>query len=192
MAALQDIVLACWTAFLVYWIISASSAKPTQETKRHFGSLWLNAGRLALIFLFMEGFGLLMPVYPFAVVFAPRSQAIQIVGVAMVVLGLIIAVLARRMLASNWSSHIDLKKGHELITTGIYSVVRHPIYTGILLMTLGTSLFKGTVGLLIFFLIMLAFMLFKIKEEEELLMEHFPEEYPGYKRRAKALIPFIW
>jgi protein-S-isoprenylcysteine O-methyltransferase Ste14 len=192
MAALQDTVLACWTAFLVYWIISARSVKPTQETKRHFGSLWLNAGRLALIFLFMEGFGLLMPVYPFAVVLTPSSRAIQVVSVVMVILGLIIAVLARRMLASNWSSHIDLKKGHELITTGIYSAVRHPIYTGILLMTLGTSLFKGTVGLLIFFLIMLAFMLFKIREEEELLMEHFPEEYPAYKRRAKALIPFIW
>jgi protein-S-isoprenylcysteine O-methyltransferase Ste14 len=192
MVTLQNIVLACWAAILLYWIISARSAKPAQEIKRHFGSLWVNAGRLILTFLFIEGFGLLMPVYPFALLFAPHSQSILIVGVVMVAVGLVVAVLARRTLASNWSKDIDLKMSHELITTGIYSSVRHPIYTGILLMALGTLLFKGTIGLLIFFLIILTFMMFKIKEEEELLMKHFPEEYPAYKKRVKALIPFIW
>ncbi|HWQ21086.1 MAG TPA: isoprenylcysteine carboxylmethyltransferase family protein, partial [Methanotrichaceae archaeon] len=93
---------------------------------------------------------------------------------------------------SNWSGDIELKKGHELITNGIYGVVRHPIYTGMLLMALGTLLLTGAIGSLLFFLIMLAFMLFKIKEEEELMTKHFPEEYPVYKRHVKALIPFIW
>jgi protein-S-isoprenylcysteine O-methyltransferase Ste14 len=109
----------------------------------------------------------------------------------LVLIGLIIAIVARRTLAGNWSKDIELKQGHELITTGIYNYVRHPIYTGVLLMGIGTVLFFGTVGILILFLWMLLYFWYKLIQEEKLLTEHFPNSYPKYKKRVKAVIPHI-
>ena len=92
----------------------------------------------------------------------------------------------------NWSSEVVLKRNQELITTGVYGYVRHPIYTGVLLMALGSGLSAGTILAFLPFLALLFFFWFKSKGEEELLTEHFPREYPAYKRRVKALIPYVF
>src|SRR6185436_17634885 len=101
------------------------------------------------------------------------------------------AIWARTVLGGNWSSSVTFKENHELIERGPYRLVRHPIYTGILTMTLGTAIVAGRVAAwlgLVFFFVLLWL---KSRKEEELLTKHFPEAYPAYKARTKALIPFL-
>jgi protein-S-isoprenylcysteine O-methyltransferase Ste14 len=113
-------------------------------------------------------------------------------GIILAILGVIIAIAARRKLASNWSSNVEFKKDHTLITTGIYAYMRHPIYTGIACMGVGTFFVFHSLLSLLFLVVMVTFCVFKLKKEEVLLMKHFPKEYPEYKKKTKALIPFIY
>jgi protein-S-isoprenylcysteine O-methyltransferase Ste14 len=78
-------------------------------------------------------------------------------------------IVARRKLAGNWSRGVELKEGHELISTGLYSYVRHPIYSGILLIALGTAVMNGALASMMFFGVVLAFMGHKTIQEERLL-----------------------
>jgi protein-S-isoprenylcysteine O-methyltransferase Ste14 len=126
-----------------------------------------------------------------AVQVIPRTALSQITGTAICVLGLIFTLWARQTLAGNWSSNVTLKQGHELIRTGPYRIVRHPIYTGLLLMTIGTAIFIGQVrGGVSLLLITLGFWI-KLSQEERLLLRHFPDVYPAYQHEVKALVPFV-
>lgn len=129
--------------------------------------------------------------YPFITFFSTRSIGVQLVSIILTIVGLITAIVARRTISDNWSGHIEIKKDHKLITTGVYSYVRHPIYTGLFLMSLGTLILSQTILAIIFFLAIVGVFTFKLTQEEKLLMKHFPKEYPAYKKRTKALIPFI-
>jgi protein-S-isoprenylcysteine O-methyltransferase Ste14 len=189
------VVLACWVVFWLYWLISAQSVKSIQETK---GPLAGNWQRIVLLigFLFMINFRFLrrfgVPVDALATPLIPPSLLVDVATVILMIAGLATAILARKTLAGNWSGAVALKKSHELITTGPYHYVRHPIYTGILLMAFAATLSLGTLSACIGFLIILFAIWLKLKEEEALLAEHFPEEYPSYKNRTKVLIPFLW
>ena len=122
----------------------------------------------------------------------PHSDIVTAVGVIISVAGVLIAIIARRRLAGNWSSGIVLKEGHELITTGQYTYVRHPIYSGVLLMVLGTALVNGTLAAMTFFIVVLVFLAYKAIQEEQLLTKEFPDAYPEYKVRSSRIIPFVW
>ena len=108
------------------------------------------------------------------------------------VIGLIVAIIARRQLAGNWGAAVELKKGHELITTGIYGYVRHPIYTGMLLMGLGTTVFINAAPVWISLAVAIVLFAIRARQEEKLMTRTFPKEYPEYKKKVKALIPFIF
>jgi len=195
MISIQQVMGVCWIIFLVYWFISAQSVKSTQETRGWLGGNWYPIlyliGALFMInFRFLGRLGI--PTKTLAIVLLPPAALVNVVVVILLIVGLIIAIAARRTLAGNWSNAVALKKDHELITTGLYQYVRHPIYTGMLLMFLGTALSLGTLGAFIGFLIILVGVLFKLKEEEALMTEHFAEEYIPYKKRTKTLIPFLW
>lgn len=86
---------------------------------------------------------------------------------------------------------MSLKQGHELVTTGPYRVIRHPIYSGILTAMLGSGLVAGGFWLVLF-VIAAAFFIFSAKTEEGLMTPQFPETYPEYKKSTHALIPFVW
>ena len=86
---------------------------------------------------------------------------------------------------------MTFKRGHELIKTGPYQFVRHPIYTGLLVMCFGTAIEIGRArGWLALPLMAIAFWI-KLKQEERLLLRHFPNEYPVYQKQVKALVPFV-
>jgi protein-S-isoprenylcysteine O-methyltransferase Ste14 len=112
-------------------------------------------------------------------------------GVSVCLLGLFETLWARWTLAGNWSGAVTFKQGHELIRTGPYRLVRHPIYTGILAMGLGTALDIGEFHCWLALPFMAAAFWIKLKQEEKLLLRHFPQEYPIYKRQVKALVPFV-
>jgi protein-S-isoprenylcysteine O-methyltransferase Ste14 len=95
------------------------------------------------------------------------------------------------LLGRNWSAAVQLKQGHELITSGPYRLVRHPIYTGLLLLFLGNAVMVGDWrGLLAVAIVFVSFWR-KFRLEETWLAGHFGESYRLYQARAKALIPAI-
>jgi protein-S-isoprenylcysteine O-methyltransferase Ste14 len=195
MITMQQVVLVCWIIFLLYWFISARSVKPIQETRGWLGGNWYPI--LYLIgFSFMINFRFLgrlgIPTTKLAILLLPHTLVLNIIIVILLLAGLIVAISARRTLARNWSGAVALKEDHELITAGLYQYVRHPIYTGMLLMILGTALSLATLGACIGFLIILVGVLLKLKQEEALLTKYFSQDYLSYKKRTRTLIPFIW
>lgn len=187
------IIIICWLIFFGYWRYSAKSVKSTQETKIDFSQnkLWLYGSRFTIAFLSIECFRLI-PIFPFTTVLFSQTKTLLIIGAAITVIGLLIAIWARKLLADNWSSNVEIKKQHQLITSGVYKFIRHPIYSGLLLMAFGTFLASATISSLLLFLILFFFMIYKLTNEEKLLLEHFPTEYFQYKKHTKALIPFIY
>ena len=112
-------------------------------------------------------------------------------GAALTFAGIAFAIWARVWIAGNWSSDVTLKRNHELIVSGPYAFVRHPIYTGILLALTGTALAVGEWrGLLAVVLAGAAFWR-KLGIEEAVMRRQFGEAYTGYAERVSALIPFI-
>lgn len=180
-----------WAAFFIYWNIISRKVKATAETKRKIKGLWFNIFRLFFVLLAVLSFSNIS-CFPLTIALFPHSPLIQIAGSVIAVAGLVVAIMGRKKLADNWSSNIEIKEGHELVTSGIYGYVRHPIYTGMLFMGLGTWLVSGRFSAFFFFAILTAFMLFKVREEEELMTTYFPNEYPEYKKRVSCIIPHLW
>lgn len=188
MAAIPNsIILACWIVFVVYWAISALKGKVIVERQ----SLWF-----ALIHRIPLGFSYFLmanwnlpPSLNWPV--TPHADWARLMGDLVCVLGLFVTLWARRMLAGNWSSDVTFKQEHELIKSGPYRFVRHPIYTGLLVMCLGTAVEIGRLrGWLALPLMATAFWI-KLNQEERLLLRHFPDAYPAYQKQVKALIPFV-
>jgi protein-S-isoprenylcysteine O-methyltransferase Ste14 len=111
-------------------------------------------------------------------------------GVALVIIGLAFAVWARAHLGSNWSGTVTIKQDHELIRSGPYAYVRHPIYTGLLAALLGTTVASGTVHAAVGLAIITVALIRKSRVEERFMREIFPDAYPRYSAEVPALIPF--
>ncbi len=111
-------------------------------------------------------------------------------GTFLTLLGTALAIWARIHLGRNWSAAPALKENHELITSGPYQRLRHPIYTGLLIAALGSTLV--TSGWLLALLIMSITFTRRVHIEEKLMLQQFPEQYPSYQKRTWALLPYIW
>ncbi len=185
----QIIALICWGIFLLYWLSKWNDVKSTEKQTWSTGNVRWVLLAILVIFVIINHFKLFFFRVPN---FFASFPLVQIMSGICTIGGVSIAVIARRTLSSNWSGNVELKKNHELITTGIYHYVRHPIYTGVLLLEIGTLLVFPSLTS-IFALVWISY-LFTIKmiEEEKLLTTHFPKEYPAYKKRVKALIPFLF
>ena len=182
----------CWLILALFWIISAFSVKAVKERPSR-------GSRLAAICLLLIGCLFLVGISSFRPAwirlntrFLPDTLALRIMGDVTVLIGLITALWARTVLGGNWSGSVTFKENHELIVRGPYRFVRHPIYTGILLMILGTAIISGRA--VAFLALIIGFLIYwqRLRQEEALLTKHFPETYPGYKSRTKALIPFLF
>lgn len=175
-----------WLSWTALWAAWAGGTKRTvlQESRasRVAYHLPLLAGAVLLALPRLGGGWL-------AVRVLPRGVLLAWIGTALVAAGLGFAVAARAALGRNWSGTVTLKQGHELIRTGPYRLVRHPIYTGLLLAFAGTALARGDVGGLVALTLVTVSFLFKLRVEERFMAEQFPREYPGYKARTPALVP---
>ena len=114
----------------------------------------------------------------------------QWTGLVLCLAGFLFAIWARLYLGGNWGVPMSLREQHELVTTGPYARVRHPIYSGLLLAGLGTVLTLGMQWLPAMVLVGVFFVL-SARTEEKMLSEQFPDAYPSYRRRTKMLIPFV-
>lgn len=178
-----------WIGFLFVWGIGALVQKQTVRRESTVSRLaQLILGGLAFVLLWNKrlGFGLLNRQ------FVPKGAASSYLGLALTVVGLAFALSARVFIGRNWSGAVTVKKDHELVCNGPYSLVRHPIYTGALLALLGTAIAFGEVrGLLAFGVATLALWM-KSRREELFMTEQFGAEYAQYKQKVKGLIPFVW
>lgn len=163
--------------------------------RRARGSPWW-AGRWVRLALVIGAFQLQrLPVFQefsrnLGVGVASSNPTIGVVGIVLCAAGIAFAIRARRYLGRNWGMPMSLQEGHELVTTGPYARVRHPIYTGILLAMLGSALTVGAAWF-IPFVIFCVYFVYSAKTEEKLMMQQFPNEYPAYKERTKMLVPFV-
>jgi protein-S-isoprenylcysteine O-methyltransferase Ste14 len=123
--------------------------------------------------------------------FLPMSFLIMAGGCGVEVVGLFLAVWARRHLGRNWSGEISIKVGHELIRTGPYKMLRHPIYTGLLTMYAGTAVVSGTWLAIVGLVMAICAYWRKVLLEEVNLRAEFGEDYDVYVHEAWALIPFV-
>ena len=121
----------------------------------------------------------------------PASAAIAVLGSLLTLFGVAFACWARYVLGRNWSSVVQVKQDHELIQSGPYRWVRHPIYTGLLLAFLGTAMAIGEWRGLICVVIVAVSFWFKLKLEERWMRENFGAAYESYMLRTKALIPGV-
>jgi protein-S-isoprenylcysteine O-methyltransferase Ste14 len=182
------LVLWLWWAWAVYWMLSALRNKATQQRESP-------GSRLAHLVPLAIGAALIAWPNPAWSALAwrlwPHSPAAYRIGVSLVIAGLAFAIWARVHLGSNWSGTVTIKQGHELIRSGPYAWVRHPIYTGLIMALLGTTIASGTVHAAIGLAIIVESLVRKSRTEEEFMRATFPGEYQRYSAQVPALIPFV-
>ena len=185
----QYAITGLWLVWLVYWGVAAIGTKAIGRRESvasgvlHIGPLAVGAALLASPHVASEWL---------AARFLARSVTWLWTGFVLVALGLGFAIAARAWLGGNWSGTVTLKQDHELITTGPYRWVRHPIYTGLLVALVGSAIalgeWRGPVGVA---LITVAF-LSKFAVEERFLTQQFGNDYRRFRAQVPALIPRPW
>lgn len=160
---------------------------PTSSEERGDRSLWFIS--LGMIFAFY-----LSPIeYLYLAAVLPRNTGMSFCGLGTVALGVGLFIWARRTLRENYSGHISVKVNQTLVQSGPYRFVRHPAYTGYLLMALGISLgYSSLAGLTSIVAILLPSLVYRMNVEEKMLTEHFGEAYRQYAIKLKRLLPGIW
>ncbi len=179
---------ALWILFGLYWFISALKRKKTKQRET-----WSQRFRY-LLPLIAASYLLVRPEAHYGWLGArvvPASPAVEWIGVQLTAAGVAVALWARWHLGANWSGVITLKEGHELIRTGPYRTIRHPIYTGILLALFGTAVAIGEMrGLLAVAIAWLSFY-WKARREESFLTQEFGEKFEAHAKQTGMFLPKI-
>jgi protein-S-isoprenylcysteine O-methyltransferase Ste14 len=182
-------IVALWVIFVVYWAVAAISARRGLKRSAFRGSMKLRVT--------------LMVVIVAAVVLTRRSSALHALqlgvfwsvpaalsGAIITSLGAALAFTARAAIGRNWGTPGMQRTDTELITRGPYGLVRHPIYSGLLLMMVGTA-----IGLIITWWLVAAaaavYFIYSARAEEKYMCERFPDAYPAYRARTRMLVPFL-
>jgi protein-S-isoprenylcysteine O-methyltransferase len=150
----------------------------------------LNTGLLYLSFL-LVWLGRSVPGW-LGLLIVPQNTVIDVMGTAFAIMGVAFAIWSRQLLRNNWSGEVAITEGQRLIHSGPYAIVRHPIYTGMLLALLGTTLVASTVSSLLGFGLAILSLWQKACVEEQFLMAEFGDQYTNYQSEVKFLIPFIY
>jgi protein-S-isoprenylcysteine O-methyltransferase Ste14 len=178
-----------WIAFWLYWLISSFSAKKTVRTGNWWCGMLVRLVFLIIIIVLMQS----LSVRNFFVGQASTTASLPlaVAGALIVIAGLAFAVWARIYLGKNWGMPMSVRENPELVTGGPYRFVRHPIYTGVLLGLFGTALAVASIWFYIFIFAGIYF-IYSALQEEKLMAQKFPDQYPAYKKRTKMLIPFVF
>ncbi len=182
------LVPALWLIWLAFWIVAAIGTK--QTVRRENRSSRLGHGIPMLVGALLLGVPHILG-GALEQRFHAHTFGWFLFGAVLTALGLGFAMAARLWLGGNWSANVTLKQGHELIRSGPYAFVRHPIYTGLLLALAGTVIVVGRWRAVIALVVLLAGLIFKIGVEERFMAEQFGEAYARYRSQVAALIPFV-
>jgi protein-S-isoprenylcysteine O-methyltransferase Ste14 len=182
MNAVEGVILFGWVVFWIGWLAASTGVKPGRVRWGQF------AGVRVLIILAVVLLVRFKVIRAHTVMHDPWLQGI---GLALFVLGLALAVWARVFIGRNWGMPMTRKADPELVTTGPYRFVRHPIYSGIILAMLGTAV-AVSLYWLVALVLLGAYFIYSAFTEERDMAERFPDAYPAYKRTTKMLIPFVF
>ena len=195
MLAIPRLVTWIWAAFFLCWLVLALFNKKASRSVPWRRRTWVvRLAILVAVIVFTwfrrhggsgstASIGRSLSLHP--------GIAEQWLGVGLVLIGFGFALWARVHLGRNWGIPMSLRQGHELVTSGPYAHVRHPIYSGIMLAAIGSVL---AVGLIWLALLVLSFIYFLVsaRTEENMMLAQFPDAYPAYRRRTKMLIPLVF
>jgi len=180
--------IAMWIGWLIYWCVAARDVKNTVRTES------LSSRLLHIVPLILAVLLLVAQKVPVALLrerFLPLAEWPFWLGLLITAAGMLLSVWARLHLGRNWSGLVTIKEGHELITSGPYALVRHPIYTGLLMAFLGTAVAIGDWRGLLALAMATVALWRKLRFEERWMRQEFGDAYAVYSRRVAALVPFI-
>ena len=183
----ENWIAGAWLTLMLFWAAGAATAKRAVRREAVSSRLLHIVPTMAAFFLLFRGGNIGI----FHARFVPDSNLIRLTGTALTFAGLAFAIWARMTLGGNWSGTITVKQDHQLVRTGPYRMVRHPIYSGILLAMFGTALFFGELRGLIGFAIAFIAWWSKSRTEEQFMLEVFGDQYSRYRSEVKALIPAV-
>ena len=182
MHVVDIIILVGWVAFWIFWLAASVGVKAGQTRWARFAGI-----RVVIILVIL----LLVRVRALkGHVTTATDPWLQGIGLAIFILGLALAIWARVYLGRNWGMPMSQKVDPELVTTGPYHSIRHPIYSGIILAMIGTTIAVSLYWLAAVILLG-AYFLYSAIVEERNMAQLFPSSYPQYKRSTKMLVPFI-
>jgi len=175
-----------WYVIAIYWAITWLRVKRTKAGEK-------SADRMITLAVVVLAYNLLfanwLRIGPLRLRFVPQNAWIGWAGIALTWQGVALAMWARHSIGPFWSARVALKEGHQLIRSGPYAVVRHPIYTGLFQAAAGTALVVGEWRGVLAVALLLAAHSRKALREESLLTSEFGEEYRNYRRSTGFLFP---
>jgi protein-S-isoprenylcysteine O-methyltransferase Ste14 len=177
-----------WILGLAFW--AAASIASSRAVRKQSRGSELGQGAIAgagFVMLFNQQISL----GPLESRLLPDSPVIAWAGLAFTVLGIGVMAWSRIALGRNWSAAVTIKQDHELVSSGPYAIVRHPLYSGVLLAMLGTGISFGKLRGFIAFLLTLLGWWLKSKTEERFMLEQFGARYRHYQQQSRALIPWL-
>ncbi|MGH9560990.1 MAG: methyltransferase family protein [Terracidiphilus sp.] len=185
------LILMLWLILVAYWAVLAAGAKKgIREARVWWREAELRLGVFVLVVIASRIPGVRQALRHARAHAAGISTLTGVIGVVLCALGVAFAIWARLHLGRNWGMPMSRKERPELVTTGPYSLVRHPIYAGMILAMLGSAVAQS-----LFWLAPLvlggAYFTYSARSEERLMTEQFQDQYPPYKKRTKMFVPFI-
>lgn len=182
MGAVELVFAVGWAAFWLYWLVAAFSMKRGRVPWSRELGIRAVIIVLAVLLLRLGAFrGHTLNTTPW------RAG----LGLGLFALGLGFALWARLKLGRNWGTPMTQKDEPELVTGGPYRLVRHPIYSGVLIGAVGTAVALSWMWLIAGLLAGIYF-IYSATVEERYLTEQFPDSYPAYKHSTKMLVPFLF
>jgi protein-S-isoprenylcysteine O-methyltransferase Ste14 len=175
-----------WIVFVVYWVINAIRTRATREKESfvsRYAILLIEIAGFALLFSGTTGIGFL------GNRIIPRTLVGAIIGSALTWIGIGLAIWARYHLAEYWSARVTIKEGHELIRTGPYAHLRHPIYSGLVLATIGSAMVIDQWRCVLGVCLVLTGYCIKARKEEAMLTQQFGDAFREHQKHAGFLIP---
>ena len=175
-----------WIVFVLYWIVSAIRTRDTLQTESfasRYAILLIEVAGFVLLFRHSAGIGFL------GNRFMHRTLASAIVGSILTWMGIGLAIWARYHLAEYWSARITIKEDHQLIRTGPYARLRHPIYSGIVLAAIGSAVVIDQWRCVLGVCLVLIGYCIKARKEETMLTQQFGDAFREHQKHAGFLIP---
>jgi len=175
-----------WGVLMVYWSREARKPTPTVKAESRSGTMKHAAWReIGLLLLFLPIWGLNRVVLP------SGSRHVWI-GLGVQLLGMWFYFRGRRELGRQWSSAISIKTDHQLVTTGPYRFIRHPMYTAMIAMALGTAIVNTRIHALIGVALVAWSYVVKIGVEEVWMAEQFGPAHADWRRHSWKLVPLLY